>query len=154
MGLHVFWQVNPVGLVISFLLIWAGFRLYKSGSNKKGEEWVGRFHQLESNYELEDLSISHGVMDVKLDLTKAMIPEGEKSVRISGRVGDVTIYLPYDLEVSVNASALWGELDVLGRERRGFRPRLRTETPGYPASKRKVNIGVSLWFGDVSVRRL
>jgi predicted membrane protein len=148
--------VNSFGLLFSFLFFYVGLRLFRSGSKNRGrsKQWIGKFHRLESNYELQDLQIFHGITDVKLDLTKAMVPEGEKQLVISGWIGDVNIYLPYDLEVSVEASVTWGELEVLGREARGFRPHLEAETPGYAGSKRKVKIWASVLFGDVSVRRL
>ncbi|SFJ76736.1 cell wall-active antibiotics response protein LiaF [Thermoflavimicrobium dichotomicum] len=154
--LQLFMQVNAFGLLFSLLFFFVGFHLFRSGSKNRdrNKQWIGKFHRLESNYELQDLQISHGFTDVKLDLTKAMISEGEKQIMISGWIGDVNIYLPYDLEVSVDASVTLGKLEVLGREARGFRPHLETETPGYAMSKRKVKILVSVLFGDVSVRCL
>ena len=57
-------------------------------------------------FELNDLNVSGFIGDVKIDLSKAMIPEGESTMTISGVIGNVDVYVPPDIEVSVSSSAL------------------------------------------------
>ncbi len=42
-------------------------------------------------FELNDLNVSGFIGDVKIDLSKAMIPEGESTMTISGVIGNVDV---------------------------------------------------------------
>lgn len=115
---------------------------------------IGDFHLLDNRFELDDMNISYGIGDVKIDLSKAIIPEGESSIVISGFIGDVDIYVPYDLDVSVNASATFGELKVLGYKQGGVNRQIGLSTKGYDEAASKVKISISTFIGDVEVRYL
>lgn len=110
--------------------------------------------RMEGPFELEDIQLSHAVCDVTIDLSKAVIPEGESTIVISSLIGDVDIYVPYDLSVSVASTAILGDLKILERRHSGFGCRVHAETPGYSRSPRRVKIAVSLLIGDVDVRVL
>jgi lia operon protein LiaF len=89
-----------------------------------------------------------------LDLSKAIIPEGESAIVISGLIGDVDIYVPDDLDVSVAATVSAGYLDILGHHQGGVNRQIMLETKGYEQARRKVKISISLLVGDVGVRQL
>ncbi|MGI6126489.1 MAG: cell wall-active antibiotics response protein LiaF [Planifilum sp.] len=110
--------------------------------------------RMEGPFELEDVQLSHAVCDTTIDLSKAVIPDGESTLVISSLIGDVDIYVPYDMPVSVGATAVMGDLKILDRRHSGFGCRVHTETPGYRQSSRRVKITVSLLIGDVDVRVL
>src|SRR5690606_17085291 len=57
--------------------------------------------RMEGPFELEDIQLSHALCDVTIDLSKAVIPDGESTIVISSLIGDVDIYVPYDMPVSV-----------------------------------------------------
>ncbi|HEU5138670.1 MAG TPA: cell wall-active antibiotics response protein LiaF [Bacillales bacterium] len=115
---------------------------------------IGDFRLMNSRFELDDLNLSNFIGDVKIDLSKAIIPEGESTLVISGFIGDVDIYVPYDLDVSVSSSVTIGDIDVLGHKQGGFNRQVRLETKGFPEASRKVKISVSVFIGDVDVRFL
>lgn len=115
---------------------------------------IGDFHLMNSRFELDDMNLSYGIGDVKIDLSKAIIPEGESTIVISGLIGDVDIYVPYDLDVSVNASATLGELKVLGYKQGGINRQISLSTKGYKEAARKIKISISTFIGDVDVRLL
>lgn len=110
--------------------------------------------RMEGPFELEDVLLSHAVCDTTIDLSKAVIPDGESTLVISSLIGDVDIYVPYDMPVSVGATAIMGDLKILDHRHSGFGCRIHTETPGYRQSSRRVKITVSLLIGDVDVRVL
>lgn len=58
-------------------------------------------------FDLNDLNVSGFIGDIKIDLSKAMIPEGESTIVISGVIGNVDIYVPSDLEVAVRLSCFY-----------------------------------------------
>jgi lia operon protein LiaF len=126
---------------------------YERGPSRSRGSLIGNV-RLEEPFELEDMQLSHAVCDVTIDLSKAVIPEGESTIVISSLIGDVDIYVPYDMSVSVGASAAMGDLKILGNKHGGLGCRVHTETAGYKQSPRRVKISVSLLIGDVDVRVL
>ena len=116
--------------------------------------WLGDMQLIDHPFELEDLNLSSGIGDIKIDLSKAVLPEGESSIVISGFIGSVTLYLPLDLQASVAGSVMVGELKVLGQRQDGFNRQIQVETHGYPHAARRVKISVSLFLGSLDVRYL
>lgn len=115
---------------------------------------VGDLHLINHRFELEDMNMSSGIGDVKIDLSKAIIPEGESTIAISGLIGDVDIYVPYDLDVAVAGSVTLGDLKVLGHKQGGFNRQINMATRGYEQADRKVKISISIFIGDIDVRHL
>lgn len=107
---------------------------------------------LRHRFELNDMRISNGLGDVKIDLSQAIIPHGDTTIEIFAGLGDVQLYIPYDLDVSVEASVLLGTLDVLNYKQDGFTRRTQTKSVRYDEATRRVNILVTLGLGDVDVR--
>ncbi|MBW7456975.1 cell wall-active antibiotics response protein LiaF [Paenibacillus sepulcri] len=103
---------------------------------------------------LTDLSVPRGIGDVHIDLSQAIAAEGEQVITVDRLLGNVTVYLPYDLAVHVDITVYYGSLDVLGRNREGLNPRFRMETANYPQAGRKINLVMSSIIGDMAVRYL
>lgn len=105
-------------------------------------------------FELNDLNVSGFIGDVKIDLSKAMIPEGESTMTISGVIGNVDVYVPPDVEVSVSSSAFIGDMNLLGSKKSGMSPNLYKVSSEYGDSPRRIKISISLFIGDVDVKYL
>ncbi|MFC7439817.1 cell wall-active antibiotics response protein LiaF [Laceyella putida] len=115
---------------------------------------IDSLYLINQRYELTDINLSSGISDIKMDLSKAMIPEGESTIVISGLLGDVDIYVPDDLDVAVAATVSVGHLDILGHKQGGVNRQVLLETQDYRQARRKVKISISLLAGDVGVRCL
>ncbi|SEM85049.1 cell wall-active antibiotics response protein LiaF [Lihuaxuella thermophila] len=115
---------------------------------------VGRVYLIDRRFELTDLNMSYGICDVKINLSKAIIPEGESTIVISGLIGNVDIYIPDDLDVSIAATVMAGYLDVPGAKQGGVNRQAQLATTGYEQARRRVKISVSMLFGDIGVRHL
>ncbi len=113
---------------------------------------LGDLNLMSHRFELEDMNIWHGIGDVKIDLSKAMIREGETILIINGWIGDIDIYIPYDLDVNVNATVTVGDIDVLGYKQGGVNRNITIATKDYKTSDRRVKIVLSLFVGDIDVR--
>lgn len=137
----------------SFAFRTEGMSRQDGGATGSRNSLVGNV-RMEGPFELKDVQLSHAVCDVTIDLSKAVIPEGESTIVISSLIGDVDIYVPYDMSVSVGATAIMGDLKILEHRHSGFGCRVHTETPAYRQSPRRVKIAVSLLIGDVDVRVL
>ena len=114
--LYVTLHLDPVRTGLGLALLAGGYWLARSGAR-------GRFtcviHLMDREHKLEAIDLSCAIADVKIDLSRAIIPAGEHLIRIDGLVGNVDIYVPYDLAVSVNASVRAGALNVMRTERGG-----------------------------------
>lgn len=114
--------------------------------------FIGEVRLIKNPFDLNDLNISGFIGDVKIDLSKAIIPEGESTIVISGIIGDIDIYVPADLEVAITSSAFVGDMDIIGDRSSGLSSKIHASSPNYDSSTRKVKISISLFIGDVDVR--
>ncbi|MFD3446189.1 cell wall-active antibiotics response protein LiaF [Microbacteriaceae bacterium 4G12] len=114
--------------------------------------FIGNHRIMNHIYQLDDINIWYGVGDVHIDFTMAMIPEGETVIIIHGLIGNVRLYVPYDIEVSVNHSVLVGNISMLGHEEKGFNKNVILRTEQYADSSRRIKIISSLLIGDMEVR--
>ena len=74
-------------------------------------------------------------------------------MRASHGMGDLTIIVPRELPVRVNASAGLGNVFVLGKRSEGISPNVTFQSEDYEGSSRKLNIDASVGLGDVKVLR-
>lgn len=152
-----FLYLDPIRAGLAFVFIYGGYRLVRGGTKPAAgprRTLVGAVHLMDRDYPWHDIDVTCGIADVKIDLSRAIIPPGEHQITIHGLVGDVAIYVPYDLDVAVAASVPVGRLTVLEAERKRFSRRRVVATGGYDAAASKVRISVSLAVGDIDVRCL
>ncbi len=113
---------------------------------------VGNHRVIDQVYELRDINIRYGLGDVQIDLTMAMIPEGETVIVIHGLVGNIRLFVPYDAEVSLNNSVLFGSITMFGHQTGGFNKNIILKTEQYNEASRRIKIISSLLIGDTEVR--
>lgn len=89
--------------------------------------FVGNVRMMDHIYELEDINVQYGACDVEIDLTTAMIPEGETVIVIRGVVGNIRLYVPYDIELSLNHSVIVGVCSCQVMKRQGLTAMLHLE---------------------------
>ncbi|MDH3307463.1 MAG: cell wall-active antibiotics response protein, partial [Acidimicrobiia bacterium] len=94
-------------------------------------------------------SYEHGVGDFTVDLRMVDVTDAT-DVTVSLGVGVVTIYLPPNVTVQVNAEAGIGEINVLGQTESGFGPSI---TERFGTSPDVLSLDVSVGIGQVEVRR-
>jgi predicted membrane protein len=93
---------------------------------------------------------------VKLDLSLATLPpEGALDVFVP--VGEIVIYVPREVQVTVNALAVLGEIKALGEERTGVLARLQEEflperTPAGAGTQ--LELRLRTFIGSVKVIRV
>ena len=97
-------------------------------------------------------SLSSVAGDCDVDLTKAVIADGEHWLRLSGVFGSVRIVLPKDTAVSVSAHTVFGEVQVMQEKQSGFSPNIHYVSPGYDGASKKLKIAVNRVFGDVRIQ--
>ncbi|MCM3734696.1 cell wall-active antibiotics response protein LiaF [Bacillus cytotoxicus] len=115
---------------------------------------VGNVRIMDHIYELEDVNIQYGVGDVEIDLTTAIIPEGETVIVIRGVIGNIRLYVPYDIELSLNHSVIVGRISLPSHEETGFNRNVKFRTEQYKEAPRRIKIISSLIVGDTEVRKI
>lgn len=93
-----------------------------------------------------DMFIEHGVGDLKLDLSTAIIAPGEHQITVKHGMGDCVIIVPTDVSVSVEGKVKLGELILFGEQRGGTGSYLKggwtqPESPVFLKIKAKVGTG-------------
>ena len=144
----------PVILILFGL--WLVWRAFVPRSQYRGsyDYWgFGDYAPDLSGREIRGSTFSHGFGDFDLDLTRAVIPDGESFVRASHGFGDLTVVVPRDLAVRVHATAGMGDVSVFGDHAGGISPVRTFQSDDYASAARKVNLDASVGFGDVKVIR-
>lgn len=113
---------------------------------------IGDFHLTSGRFELSNLHIWHGIGAVVIDLSRALVMEEETTLVVNGWIGDVTIYVPVDLPVAVNAEVTIGDLEVFGHRQGGMNRQVIMRSEHYDTAPRKVKMAISLFIGDVDVK--
>ena len=94
-----------------------------------------------------------GIGDVRLDMTEADIPTGETHIRVWNFVGDVRLYLPEDVGVSLSSSAFIADTRMFGKKRDSFLAPVRMTSDDYETAERKIRLETTAFIGDIRVQR-
>ncbi|RSD26740.1 cell wall-active antibiotics response protein LiaF [Mesobacillus subterraneus] len=106
-------------------------------------------------YEWNDVNIQTGIGDSVIDLSMTMLPKGETVIFIRNIIGNVKIFVPYDLEVTLRHSAVIGSAEVFEHEEdRVVNQSLYVQTPGYDEADQRVKIFTSMMVGNIEVKRI
>jgi lia operon protein LiaF len=106
-------------------------------------------------YDWNDINIQAGIGDSIIDLSYTVLPKGETVIFIRNVIGKITVFVPYDIEVSVNHSAYYGSVRILDfYESQIFNRMIKVETPEYQPASQKVKILTSTVIGDIEVKRV
>lgn len=147
-------QIHPVGAWTSAGLIAIGMMLLLDVKPLAAFRQA-RFGDIHMHpLDIEDMAISGGIGDVTIDLTQAISLGGERHLVIERCIGSVTVYIPYDVAVSVNGRTMVGTIEAVGQRCKGWKSRLSAESDGYEKSDSKLRINLSSWVGDLVVRSI
>lgn len=165
-----FWSVFKLWPMI---LIFIGFSLfrgihihldYSRGSNKKkksekrkkNKETSFTFGDMEKkgNWNLEPMNINTMAGSFYLDLTNAYIPDEETEIHIRSLAGDVTILIPEEIEFQAQATAQFGDINILDQESTGVNTELFYETDQFANAAKKLDIIIRLKAGSIRIDRV
>ncbi|KIL50756.1 hypothetical protein KP77_13760 [Jeotgalibacillus alimentarius] len=118
-------------------------------------KWVGSHETPDYSYEWDDIHLQNGIGDVRIDLSHTVLPEKEVMISLRNVAGKITILVPYELELSVQHSALAGEAVILQHQsKRLWNENIIYQSEGYSEAQQKCTIFSSVWIGDLEVRRI
>ncbi|KXG08404.1 hypothetical protein AT864_03352 [Anoxybacillus sp. P3H1B] len=115
----------------------------------------GRQKTPEQAYEWNDVNIQVGLGDTVIDLSYAVLPKGEAVISIRHWIGNVQIFVPYELEISIVHSAVVGSTLILDKEKEQiFNQTLVWQTTAYETAEQKLKIITSMMVGNLEVKRI
>ena len=158
LGLFVFdWSMiwALMLIVLGGWFIWRAFQPQPFGSMQTGAAYgFGNCRPDLVGKEIRKESFSHGFGDFDLDLTRAVFPDGTNSVSASHGFGDLKVIVPRDLAVRVKASGGLGDVEIFDQRADGIAPHLDFQSTDYATAARKLDLEVSVGFGDAKVVRV
>ncbi|WP_246939220.1 cell wall-active antibiotics response protein LiaF [Bacillus pinisoli] len=108
----------------------------------------------ELTYEWNDINIHGGFGNRVIDLSNTVLPD-EAIISIRHFVGNITVYVPYEVEVSLLHSSLLGRVNIFGNTgERLINQTLSYKTQDYLINKPRVKIITSILSGDIEVKRI
>lgn len=94
-----------------------------------------------------------GIGDIRINLTRSSIPDGEHRLRVLAGIGDVTIIIPQGIPVAARGSAGIGKVILFDKTNDGLGARLAFESKQYREARRKLLIEVKAGIGDIVLTR-
>ncbi|HLQ96778.1 MAG TPA: cell wall-active antibiotics response protein LiaF [Pseudogracilibacillus sp.] len=109
----------------------------------------------ETAYTWRDINIFGGFGERKIDLSHAILEDDTAIVTIRHGIGNITIYIPYDVEFSIVHSAIFGRAYILQQQHAEiFYQQLNYQTKYYTEAGTRVKIVTSLISGNIEVKRI
>lgn len=96
-------------------------------------------------------SVSTVFGNASIDLSHAVVADGEHRLRVNGVFGDMKLTTPKEVAVAVSGSALFGDVRIFDVKRGGFSLDAQYVSPGYDSAPKKLNIAITVVFGSISV---
>ncbi|SET03638.1 lia operon protein LiaF [Salinibacillus kushneri] len=107
-----------------------------------------------TSYKWSDISIHSGFGDRIIDLSHTVLPN-QAVISIRHLIGNIVIYVPYEVEVQLVHSSIFGRAHILGEHHKKLmNDTLAYKTKNYDTHESRVKIITSIWSGDIEVRRI
>lgn len=164
-GLINFSFGSLIGQFWPLILIALGFALLQESKKREAERLndgerihhdtiLGDLKLTDPNWPLCDLTASTLIGDMKIDLSRAQIPQGETLIELRAVIGDIDIWVPQSLPLALEVQ--WAGFVTLDRYGRRQDVILRHESdvpPDFESAPKRVRVRVNLVIGDLSLTR-
>lgn len=123
------------------------------GKTINKSNFIGDVHLGRDYFQLYPVNVSHFIGDTIIDLTKAQIPYGETKINVSAFIGDVKVFIPNDMDLSIKviSNAFLGDMDVLDEKTGSFFGNLQKESLHYGETNKSIKLTISVFIGDIKV---
>ncbi|GGJ90259.1 hypothetical protein GCM10007063_11120 [Lentibacillus kapialis] len=115
----------------------------------------GDQHTSEMSYQWRDINIHGAFGDRIIDLSNTVLPNDTVVISVRHMVGNIIIYVPYEVEINVHHSSVFGRAHILGEDHlKLMNQSLLYQTEKYDTTLSRVKIVTSLLSGDIEVKRI
>lgn len=106
-------------------------------------------------YQWRDVNIHGGIGDRVIDLSNTVLPNDTAVISIRHLVGNIEIYVPYEVEVSIHHSSVFGRAHIFDeKDMKLVNKSLLFQTEHYDSTYPRVKIITSIFSGDIEVKRI
>jgi predicted membrane protein len=105
-------------------------------------------------FELKNEETWQFIGNLRLNLAKATLPEGETTIRLYGFINDLDIYIPENIPLEVSATGFLTSSRIFGRKRDQFLVPLTYQDPGYGTAERKILLETIGFIIDLKIERV
>jgi lia operon protein LiaF len=113
----------------------------------------GDFKLTQPGWQLRDVRANTVIGDMKIDLSRATIPDGETSVDLRAVIGDIDVWAPPDLPVALEVQCVFVTVNHFGHKQDVMLRRYVQVPEGYDLSARRVRVRADMVFGDLNLIR-
>lgn len=118
------------------------------------QKFFGNEKTKDKSYAWQDINIQGGFGDRIIDLSQTVLPN-DAIISIRHFVGNVSIYVPYEVEVIVHHSSLLGRIKVFDFEEEKLMNQVFScHTEEFYHQQPRVRIITSIWSGNLEVKRI
>lgn len=107
-------------------------------------------------YQWRDVNIHGGFGDRIIDLSNTVLPNDTSVISIRHFIGNIEIFIPYEVEVSIHHSSIFGRVHIFGKHHTQLMNQsLYYQTSNYDTTNLpRVKIITSVVSGDIEVKRI
>jgi lia operon protein LiaF len=151
---------NHFSLVIAIVLLSLAYFYIKSKQIHRDDAYVQKQKLIDSvrlgkePWILKDSSFWYMIGETHIDLTLAILEKRETTLIVQGVIGDVDIIVPEDIGVSVEASLIFGQIDVAMQREAGVMNKTVWQTPNYEHCDHRMKLMISFVVGDIDIKIL
>jgi len=139
-------------LILFVFLYYQTKKAKRSGYEHRKHSLAGSIRWDKEPWVLRDTSIWFAFGEVRMDLTLAIVEQPETTVLLQGGIGDIDIIVPEDMGVAIEASLVFGPLNIQMQREQGMMSKLHWKSANYDSSGNKVKLIVSYLVGDIDVK--
>ncbi len=142
----------PVGLIVLGVWLVARPRMVSPDSGVE-VQLLGDVRR-KGSWQARNEEIWLGVADVELDYSDATLPPGETKVTVYGFVGDVDMYVPSNVGVSVRVMGAINESELLGRKEETFFSPAEATSANYLTAESRIRVEMYSFVADIKVKHI
>ena len=106
-------------------------------------------------YQWRDINIHGAFGDRVVDLSNTVLPNETAIISIRHFMGNIEVYVPYEVEVSIHHSSIFGRAHIFGEHHWNLvNKTLLYQTENYDQATPRVKIVTSILSGDIEVKRI
>ena len=113
----------------------------------------GDIRLTEPGWELRDVQANILIGDMKINLARAQIPDGETPINVRALIGDIDVRAPRDLPVAIDVQCVLATLNLYGRKLDVVLRRHVDVPQGYDLAPKRVRVCANMLFGDLNLTR-
>jgi lia operon protein LiaF len=159
LGVGVFILVGShFAVIVALVLMSLGFFYLKSRQIHGEGSVLQRTRLIESQkrdkepWILRTMSLWCVIGELNLDFSLAIPEESDITLVMQGIIGDIDLFIPEDMGISVESSVLFGQVRVATERESGMMNKIHWQSPNYATAGSRVKLIVSYIVGDIDIK--